>query len=246
MAFRRPIKPPKPPAPDAVAQRKLREAWALLGTPALFTEAVADILRVYLEERSRLTLVRTTEEFLNELQQMPQMTGEQKLLGQFLKSVTSRNLPSSIPPGGMRRLQHRREAGAKPPRPAPAVVRHKLCPRKSADGYLHLCRSRLAVAALLLPLTVGSRAPPARRRPWCIPRCHWCGSCKKSHHKKPAACCGLRWLALIVFILALARPQWGEGKQRIRASGIDIVVSRTSDGMLAEIFSALKTPTAWM
>ena len=71
-AFRRPIKPPKPPAPDAVAQRKLREAWALLGTPALFTEAVADILRVYLEERFKAHAPeRTTEEFLNELQQMP-------------------------------------------------------------------------------------------------------------------------------------------------------------------------------
>ena len=47
----------------------------------------------------------------------------------------------------------------------------------------------------------------------------------------------LRWLALIVFILALARPQWGEGKQRIRASGIDIVVSMDlSDSMLAEDF----------
>ena len=34
---------------------KLREAWALLGTPALFTEAVADILRVYLEERFKAT-----------------------------------------------------------------------------------------------------------------------------------------------------------------------------------------------
>ena len=84
---RRPIKPPTPPAPDAVAQRKLREAWNLLGTPALFAEAVADILRVYLEERFKAHAPeRTTEEFLNELQQMPQMTGEQKeLLGQFLK-----------------------------------------------------------------------------------------------------------------------------------------------------------------
>ena len=47
----------------------------------------------------------------------------------------------------------------------------------------------------------------------------------------------LRWIALTVFILALARPQWGEGKQRIRASGIDIVVSMDlSDSMLAEDF----------
>ena len=50
----------------------------------------------------------------------------------------------------------------------------------------------------------------------------------------------LRWLALTGFILALARPQWGEGKQRIRASGIDIVVSMDlSDSMLAEDFERL-------
>ena len=47
----------------------------------------------------------------------------------------------------------------------------------------------------------------------------------------------LRWIAVAGFILALARPQWGEGKQRIRASGIDIVVSMDlSDSMLAEDF----------
>ena len=48
---------------------------------------MADILRVYLEERFKAHAPeRTTEEFLNELQQMPQMTSEQKaLLEQFLK-----------------------------------------------------------------------------------------------------------------------------------------------------------------
>ena len=50
----------------------------------------------------------------------------------------------------------------------------------------------------------------------------------------------LRWLALAMCILALARPQWGEGKQRIRASGIDIVVAMDlSDSMLAEDFKRL-------
>ena len=50
----------------------------------------------------------------------------------------------------------------------------------------------------------------------------------------------LRWLALVTLILALARPQWGEGKQRIRASGIDIVVAMDlSDSMLAEDFKRL-------
>ena len=86
-AFHRPAKEPAPPAPDTIAQRKLRESWALLDTPALFVEAVADILRVYLEDRFKAHAPeRTTEEFLNELSQMPQMTSEQKeLLGQFLK-----------------------------------------------------------------------------------------------------------------------------------------------------------------
>ena len=72
--------------PDTDAHRKLRQAWALLGTPALFAEAVADILRVYLGQRfSFHAPERTTEEFLQELQRLPQMTDPQKtLLGQFL------------------------------------------------------------------------------------------------------------------------------------------------------------------
>ena len=85
-AFRTPANPIAGTPPDAEAQRKLRQAWALMGTPALFTEAVADILRVYLGERFNFHAPeRTTEEFLQELQRMPQMTKTQKtLLGQFL------------------------------------------------------------------------------------------------------------------------------------------------------------------
>ena len=86
-ALRKPTQAPALPKPDAIAQRKLREVWALIGTPALFIEATADILRVYLEERFNAHAPeRTTEEFLGELKQMPQMTGEQKkLLAQFLR-----------------------------------------------------------------------------------------------------------------------------------------------------------------
>ena len=86
-ALHKPAQAPIGPKPEAVAQRKLREAWALLGTPTLFIEATADILRVYLEERfDAHAPERTTEEFLNELNRMPQMTGEQKkLLAQFLR-----------------------------------------------------------------------------------------------------------------------------------------------------------------
>ena len=85
-ALHTPAKPIAGPPPDAEAHRKLRQAWALMGTPALFTEAVADILRVYLGERFNFHAPeRTTEEFLQELQRMPQMTKAQKtLLGQFL------------------------------------------------------------------------------------------------------------------------------------------------------------------
>ena len=86
-ALRKPNQAPVLPEPDAIAQRKLKEVWALIGTPALFIEATADILRVYLEERFNTHAPeRTTEEFLSELKQMPQMTGDQKkLLAQFLR-----------------------------------------------------------------------------------------------------------------------------------------------------------------
>jgi|TARA_B100000959_G_scaffold264074_1_gene304138 hypothetical protein len=85
-ALRTPSKPNIDTPPDVEAQHKLRQTWALLGTPALFAEAVADILRVYLGERFNFHAPeRTTEEFLQELQLMPQMTKAQKaLLGQFL------------------------------------------------------------------------------------------------------------------------------------------------------------------
>lgn len=85
-AFSKPKRSATFVAPDAEAHRKLRQAWALLGEPALFAEAVADTLRVYLGERFQFHAPdRTTEEFLEELKSQPQMTDPQKsLLGQFL------------------------------------------------------------------------------------------------------------------------------------------------------------------
>ena len=43
----------------------------------------------------------------------------------------------------------------------------------------------------------------------------------------------LRWLALTLFVIALARPQLGEGQTTIRASGIDIVVALDLSGSMA-------------
>jgi Ca-activated chloride channel family protein len=43
----------------------------------------------------------------------------------------------------------------------------------------------------------------------------------------------LRWLALALFILALARPQLPEGQDQISASGIDIVVALDLSGSMA-------------
>ena len=43
----------------------------------------------------------------------------------------------------------------------------------------------------------------------------------------------LRWLALILFILALARPQRGEGEAKLTASGIDIVVALDLSGSMS-------------
>jgi hypothetical protein len=85
-AYYKPKTADTPAEPDTDAHRKLRQAWALLGTPALFAEAVADILRVYLGQRFTFHAPeRTTDEFLQELQRLPQMTDPQKtLLGQFL------------------------------------------------------------------------------------------------------------------------------------------------------------------
>lgn len=48
----------------------------------------------------------------------------------------------------------------------------------------------------------------------------------------------LRWLALALFIVGLARPQWGEGETKLSASGIDIVVALDlSSSMSAEDFT---------
>ncbi len=43
----------------------------------------------------------------------------------------------------------------------------------------------------------------------------------------------MRWLALILLIIALARPRLGEGQAKIRASGIDIVVALDLSGSMA-------------
>jgi Ca-activated chloride channel family protein len=44
---------------------------------------------------------------------------------------------------------------------------------------------------------------------------------------------GLRWLALSLFIIALARPQIGEGEAKVTASGIDIIVAMDLSGSMA-------------
>jgi len=47
----------------------------------------------------------------------------------------------------------------------------------------------------------------------------------------------LHWAALLLFVFAMARPQWGEGTEKIKASGIDIAVAFDLSGsMLAEDF----------
>ncbi|MCL5098985.1 MAG: VWA domain-containing protein [Candidatus Omnitrophica bacterium] len=43
----------------------------------------------------------------------------------------------------------------------------------------------------------------------------------------------MRWLALSLFIIALARPQFGEGHAKLTASGIDIVVALDLSGSMA-------------
>src|SRR2546429_9714979 len=43
----------------------------------------------------------------------------------------------------------------------------------------------------------------------------------------------LRWLALALFILALARPQFGEGETKVTASGVDIVVAIDLSGSMS-------------
>jgi len=43
----------------------------------------------------------------------------------------------------------------------------------------------------------------------------------------------LRWLALMLFIIGLARPQLGEGETEIKARGIDIVVALDLSGSMA-------------
>ena len=50
----------------------------------------------------------------------------------------------------------------------------------------------------------------------------------------------LRWTALLLFVIGMARPQWGEGTEKIKASGIDIVVAFDLSGsMLAEDFDQM-------
>jgi Ca-activated chloride channel family protein len=48
----------------------------------------------------------------------------------------------------------------------------------------------------------------------------------------------LRWLSLALFIVALARPQYGEGETKVAASGIDVVVALDcSSSMSSEDFT---------
>ena len=63
------------------------------------------------------------------------------------------------------------------------------------------------------------------------------GITQLSRSRAGAFLVNLRWLALALVILGLARPQAGHGKAPLRASGIDIVVALDLSGsMLAEDF----------
>ena len=72
--------------PHERAFEKLREALGLMGQPRPFCIAVSDAVRVYLEERFQFHAPeRTTEEFLDELQNSALLTFDQKqTLGEFL------------------------------------------------------------------------------------------------------------------------------------------------------------------
>jgi hypothetical protein len=78
---------PAPALPPHVrARQALRQALELIHQPRPFCDAVSGILRSYLEERFRFHAPdRTTEEFLDELQQSPLLSLTQKQrLGDFL------------------------------------------------------------------------------------------------------------------------------------------------------------------
>ena len=72
--------------PHIRAREKLMAALQSINNPPIFCTEVADIIRVYLDERFELRAPdRTTEEFLNELSGSPVLTHVQKeMLQQFL------------------------------------------------------------------------------------------------------------------------------------------------------------------
>lgn len=79
--------PATPPVPPHVeARRRLEAAWQWLGDPEKFTVAVSAALRWYLERRFHLPAPeRTTEEFLQDLQQTLVLQPRHKeLLADFL------------------------------------------------------------------------------------------------------------------------------------------------------------------
>ena len=80
--------PVEPPVPAHVrAKQKLQEALALITRPEPFCVLVSDTIRIYLEERFNFRAPeRTTEEFLNELQDTDLLGSAQKeKLGEFLE-----------------------------------------------------------------------------------------------------------------------------------------------------------------
>ncbi len=74
-------------SPEQKAHQQLDAALRHVLDPKLFCSTVSDALRLFLEERFRFRAPeRTTEEFLNELQQSPRLNAEQKsLLANFLE-----------------------------------------------------------------------------------------------------------------------------------------------------------------
>ena len=87
---------------------------------------------------------------------------------------------------------------------------------------------------LLLPLLAWLKGKRGSRRLSSIRRCNWCAAFSMSRAPAPGHfLAALRWLALALFIIALAQPRLTQSETKVTASGVDIVVALDLSGSMA-------------
>ena len=259
------VEPPMPA--HIRAKQKLEEALALISQPKPFVIAVSDTARTYLEERFEFRAPeRTTEEFLRELGVTDLLLPDQKeSLGNFLESCdlvkfaryepretelrelhgsAVRLVEETVPEDGGTGIlpvnsseSTSEHTGGTPVPLTERAPESEITNHKSliSNDFRPSISFAFAVAAAIAGVAKGQRGSSPAFLYSSVKLVE--GLTKTRRSRAGAFLAALRWLALALFIVALAQPRLANSHTEVKASGIDIVCALDMSGsMISEDF----------